>query len=249
MQINHFMTYVEKYDTPLVDATTPSLEALKAYSLGRKKMATEGDTAALPFFVRAIELDPNFAISGNLKFASADANAALKLAPNRYVREMAALITAQKGDTSAAEKMAAALDKDFPLDTLVQRYWLPATRAAIALKHKAPGPAVEVLQVSNAIELGQRHLVVVYLRGEAYLMLHDGSHAATEFQKFIDNRALAANSEWGALARLGLARAYAMQGDTTKARLAYQDFLTLWKDADQDLPTLISAKREYAALR
>ena len=80
-------------------------------------------------------------------------------------------------------------------------------------------------------------------------MLHDGSRAAAEFQKFIDHRTLVANEEWGALARLGLARAYAMQGDTTRARLAYQDFLSLWKDTDQDLPALINAKKEYAALR
>ena len=187
-------------------------------------------------------------VSGNPKLARADANAALKLAANRDVREMAALAMAQTGDTAAAEKLAAGLDKDFPLDTLVQRYWLPAIRAAIALQRKDPGRAVEQLQVTNAIELGDSRLIVVHLRGEAYLMLHDGSHAAAEFQKFIDHRTLVWNAEWGALARLGLARAYAMQGDTMKAKAAYQDFLTLWKDADQNLPVLIEAKRDYAAL-
>ncbi len=99
--------------------------------------------------------------------------------------------------------------------------------------------------MTNAIELGEPRLIVVHLRGEAYLMLHDGGHAATEFQKFIDHRTLVANAEWGALARLGLARAYAMQGDTTKARAAYKDFLTLWKDADPDIPVLHQAKAEY----
>ena len=187
--------------------------------------------------------------SGNLKLAHADANAALKLAPNRNVRESAALAIAQTGDTAAAEKLAATLDKDFPLDTLVQRYWLPAIRAAIALERKDPGRAVELLQVANAVELGDFRLIAVHMRGEAYLKLHDGSHAAAEFQKFIDHRTLVANSEWGALARLGLARAYAMQGDTAKARIGYQDLLTLWKDADQDLPVLMAAKKEYAALR
>jgi len=188
------------------------------------------------------------AASGNLKLARADAIAALKLASNRDVREMAALTMAQAGDTAAAEKLAARLDKDFPLDTLVQRYWLPAIRAAIALQRKDPGRAVELLQVTNAIELGDFRLIVVHLRGEAYLMLHDGRHAAAEFQKFIDHRTLVTNAEWGALARLGLARAYAMQGDTVKARAAYQDFLTLWQGADQNLPILIAAKKEYAAL-
>ncbi len=85
----------------------------------------------------------------------------------------------------------------------------------------------------------------VYLRGEAYLMLHDGKHAAAEFQKYIDHRGLVRNSPWGALARLGLARAYAMQEDSTKARTAYQDFLTLWKDADPDIPILKRAQAEY----
>jgi predicted Zn-dependent protease len=142
---------------------------------------------------------------------------------------MAALAMAQAGDTAAAEKLVAGLDKDFPLDTLAQRYWLPAVRAAIALERKDPRRAVELLQVTNAIELGDFRLIVVHLRGEAYLMLHDGNHAAAEFQKFIDHRTLVANAEWGALARLGLARAYAMQGDVTKARVAYQDFHSVRK--------------------
>jgi predicted Zn-dependent protease len=88
----------------------------------------------------------------------------------------------------------------------------------------------------------------VYLRGEAYLMLRDGGAAAAEFKKFIDPRGVAMNSSWGALARLGLARAYALQGDTVKARAAYQDFLTLWKEADPDVPILKQAKAEYAKL-
>ena len=186
--------------------------------------------------------------AGNLKLARADANAALKLAPNRNVRDSAALALAQAGDTAAAEKMAAALDKDFPLDTLVQRYWLPLIRAAIALQRKDPRRAIEMLQVANAIELGDSRLIAVHLRGEAYLMLHDGSHAAAEFQKFIDHRTIVMNAEWGALAHLGLARAYTMQRDTAKARAAYQDFLTLWKDADSDLPILKQARSEYSKL-
>ena len=189
------------------------------------------------------------AAAGNLKLARADANAALKLAPDRNVREMATLAMAQAGDTAAAEKLAAALDKDFPLDTLVQRYWRPAIRAAIALQRKDPSRAVELLQVTIPIELGDPRLIAVHLRGQAYLMLHDGSHAAAEFQKFIDRRTLVANAEWGALARLGLARTYAMQGDIPKAKAAYQNFLTLWKDADPDLPILPKAKQEQAKLQ
>jgi eukaryotic-like serine/threonine-protein kinase len=206
---------------------------------------TSGKEAAASYQADGALLE---AASGSLAVARADANAALKLAPDRNVREMAALAMAQAGDTAAAEKLAAGLDKDFPVDTLVQRYWLPAIRAAIALQRKDPGRAVELLQVTNAVELGESRLIVVHLRGEAYLMLHDGSHAAAEFQKFIDRRTLVANAEWGALARLGLARAYAMQGDIPKAKAAYQNFLTLWKDADPDIPVLQQAKAEYAKL-
>jgi hypothetical protein len=152
-----------------------------------------------------------------------------------------------------AEKLAAELDKRFPQDTVVQRYWLPAIRAAVALQRKNPSRAVELLQAASTVELGQPKnvsvfLCPVYLRGEAYLMLHDGRAAAAEFQKFIDHRGVVVNFPWGALARLGLARAYAMQENTVKARAGYQDFLNLWKDADPDIPILKQAKAEYAKL-
>ena len=137
---------------------------------------------------------------------------------------------------------------------VVQRYWLPTIRAAVALERKDPKRAIELLKVADPIELGQPtglavYLCPAYLRGEAYLMLHNGSAAAAEFQKFIDHHGLVAKFPWGALARLGLARAYAMQGNTVKARAAYEDFLTLWKDADPDIPILKEAKTEYAKLQ
>jgi tetratricopeptide (TPR) repeat protein len=193
--------------------------------------------------------------SGNLEQARADAGAAVKLAPNRDVRAMTALALARAGDMARAEKLAAELDKRFPQDTLVQRYWLPTIRAAVALQRKDPNRAVQLLQVASTIELGQPmngpavYLCPVYLRGEAYLMLHDGNAAAVEFQKFIDHRGVVVNFPWGALARLGLARAYALSGDTGKAKTAYQDFLTLWKDADPDIPIYRQAKAEYAKLQ
>jgi tetratricopeptide (TPR) repeat protein len=188
--------------------------------------------------------------AGKREQARAEANAALKLAPNRNVRAMAALALARAGDTAGAERLAVELDKAFPLDTLVQRYRLPTIRAGVALERKDPNRAIELLKLTSAIELGdQGGLTPVYLRGEAYLMLRDGSEAKAEFQKFIDHRGVVVNFPWGALARLGLARAYAMQGDTAKARAAYQDFLTLWKDADPDIPILIAAKSEYSKLR
>jgi len=192
--------------------------------------------------------------SGNRGQARTDADAALKLASNRDVRAIAALALARAGDTAGAENLAVELDKTFPLDTLVQGYWLPTIRAAVALERRDPNKAIELLKESNTIELGlpsrgNVFLCPVYIRGEAYLMLHDGNRAAAEFQKFIDHRGLVANFPWGALARLQIARAYAMQGDTAKAKAAYRDFLTLWKDADPDIPILIAAKSEYAKLR
>jgi predicted Zn-dependent protease len=138
---------------------------------------------------------------------------------------------------------------------VVQRYWLPTIRAGIALERQDPNRAIELLKMASTIELSSPtaaltiSLCPVYLRGEAYLMLHDGNRAAAEFQKFIDHRGQVVNFPWGALARLGLARAYAMQGDTAKARAAYQDFLTIWKDADPDVPVLKQAKAEYAKLK
>jgi eukaryotic-like serine/threonine-protein kinase len=200
--------------------------------------------------------------AGNRKQARAEANAALKLAPSRDVRAMTALTLARAGDTAGAEKLAAELDTTFPVATLVQRYWLPTNRAAVAMERKDPNRAVQLLKETSSIELGSFNplvvLLPVYVRGEAYLALGDSDRAATEFQKFIDHRGVVTNFPWGALAQLGLARAYALRAQSAesagaeaargKARTAYQDFLTLWKDADPDIPILKQAKAEYAKL-
>ena len=192
--------------------------------------------------------------AGNREQTRAEAKAALKLAPTRDVQTIAALALARAGDTAGAEKQAAELDKAFLLDTLVQRYWLPTIRAGVALERQDPNRAIELLKAASTVELGSPANLTIflspaYLRGEAYLMLRDGNRAAAEFQKFIDHRGLVVNFSWGALARLGLARAYALQGNTAKARAAYQDFLTIWKDADPDIPVLKQAKAECARLK
>jgi predicted Zn-dependent protease len=157
-------------------------------------------------------------------------------------------------DTCPAGWRAGELDKTLPLDSLVQRYWLPTIRAAVALEHNNPNEAIELLKAARTIELSEPSqftifLCPVYVRGRAYLMLHDGNAAAAEFRKFIDHRGVAMNFPWGALARLGLARSYALQGDTAKALAAYRDFLRLWKDAGPDVPILKEAKEEYAKLQ
>ncbi len=193
--------------------------------------------------------------SGNREEARADADAALKLAADLDVREMAALALAQAGDTPSAERMATELDKTFPLDTMVQRYWLPTIRGAVALQHRDPNRAVELLKAAVPIELSiDGPLGPVYVRGEAYLMLRKGGAAAGEFRKFIDHYGLIASFPGAAIARLGVARAYALDAAANpiardKARTAYQDFLTLWKDADPDVPVYKQAKAEYAKLQ
>jgi len=192
--------------------------------------------------------------AGNRERARADADAALKLAEDRNIAAMAALGLARAGETARAESLAAALNQTFPLDTLAQRYWLPTIRAALELQRGSPKQAIELLQVTRPYELSTPMplkivLYPVYVRGQAYLMQRNGTAAAEEFQKFIDHRGLVANFPLGVLARLGLGRAYVLQGNSEKARSAYQNFLALWKDADPDIPILKQAKAEYSKLR
>jgi eukaryotic-like serine/threonine-protein kinase len=148
------------------------------------------------------------------------------------------------------------LQKRFPFHTMVQSYWLPTTRAQIALVNQQPQQAIVMLQAALPVELGEPLstpgppcLYPVYVRGEAYLAAGQGSAAAAEFQKLLDHRGITWSCTAGALARLGLGRAYALAGDKTKAHAAYQDFLALWKDADPDIPILQQAKAEYAKLK
>ena len=195
--------------------------------------------------------------AGNREQARAEADAAVKLGPTRDVQAMAALALARAGDTSAAEQLAAELDKQLPLDTMAQRYWLPTVHAAVALELKDPNRAVELLQVTSPMELSlpaEGALWPVYLRGEAYLMMRDAKAAAREFQKFIDHYGVVGNFPFGAMARLGLARARALNVDKDptvrdKARATYQNFLAIWEDADPDVPIYKQAKAEYAKLQ
>jgi hypothetical protein len=132
----------------------------------------------------------------------------------------------------------------------VQSYDVPTIRAQLALNHNDPSRAIEILQAAVPYELSDSGpLYPVYVRGEAYLAAHKGSEAAAEFQKIDDHRGIVVNAPIGALAQLGLGRAYALSGDKTKAKSAYQDFLTIWKDADPDIPMLKQAKAEYAKLQ
>jgi serine/threonine protein kinase/tetratricopeptide (TPR) repeat protein len=192
---------------------------------------------------------------GNPAFARQAALAAMALMPGRDVKAMAALALARAGDAAGAQKMATGLTREFSLNTLLQGYWVPSIRAAAALDANKGVEAVEFLQPAEPYELGQSQpltlgmMYPVYLRGQAYLIAHRGKEAAAEFQKIIEHRGIVLNFPIGALAHLGLARAYALERDTTQAPTAYQDFLALWKGADADIPVLRQAKAEYAKLQ
>jgi serine/threonine protein kinase/Tfp pilus assembly protein PilF len=191
---------------------------------------------------------------GNPAGAGQSALAALALIPGRDVKTLTALTLARAGDSAQAQELAENLNKDFPLHTIVQGYWLPSIRAAVALKANNSAKALELLQPAAPYELGQSlpfpvgMMYPVYLRGQAYLLAHQGKEAATEFQKIIEHPGIVLDFPIGALAHLGLARAYALQSDTAHARAAYQDFFTLWKDADSAIPVLREAKAEYGKL-
>lgn len=190
---------------------------------------------------------------GNFKNARGAASAALILSSGRVTKTFAALAFARAGDTSRAETLANELSRQFPSDTLLQQYWLPTIRGSIALSRRKPVQALDQLRPVS-YELGANgpfvgNMYAVYIHGEAFLAAGQGKEAAAEFQKFADHRSIAANSPLAALARLGLGRAYAFQGDTSKARAAYQEFLTIWKEADPDIPILKQAKAEYARLQ
>jgi serine/threonine protein kinase/tetratricopeptide (TPR) repeat protein len=194
---------------------------------------------------------------GNIARARQEITAALAEGPSRDVSVLAALAFARIRDINRADRMAHDLAESFPLNTAINRYWLPAIYASIEIKRGRPTKAREYLESTTQYELGSPlpqfevggSLYPAYIRGEVYLLLQQGKEAATEFQKFLGHRGVALNSPLGALARLQLGRAYALQGNTTQSRAAYQDFFGLWRDGDPDVPILIVAKSEYAKLK
>ena len=372
-RLGESLASVQKFDVPLAQATTSSLEALQAYTAGLKSAREKDYAAALPYYQRAIQLDPNFAVayvrvggayttmsqeqraaeyfakayelrehaserenlliasryyenvSGELdkaaqiyqemtenyprvhsareltKRASESAiradsketgaiwweNAALreaamgnfadarqaaaegtKLDPaSSAVAVQPALTYAMVGDSARAQSMAKDLDKRYPLNTQMQSLWLPAINAQLALNRKHPAEAITALQPSlPPIEYGQIWFMMrmsclypTYIRGQSYLAAGQGTAAGAEFQKILDHSGVVWNCWTGVLARLGVARANALQAknsqgaDADAARVralaAYKDFLTLWKDADPDIPIYRQAKAEYARLR
>jgi len=186
--------------------------------------------------------------------ARREALAAVESVPGRYVKSWAALALAWAGEGAGACKLAEQLDSEFPSDTLVRMYWLPTIRAEIELSKNHATRALELLHATEPFELspdpyrGGGLMLPILVRARAYLLAKDGPRAVTEFQKFLQHRGLMFNNPEGALARLGLARAYALSSDRAMSRLTYKEFLDLWKDADTDIPILREAKSEYARL-
>jgi serine/threonine protein kinase/predicted Zn-dependent protease len=191
------------------------------------------------------------ALLGNAAEARQQAAAALGLSTGQDVQYGAALALALAGDVTRAQGLADDLAKRFPEDNEVQFNYLPTLRAQLALSHNHASKAIEILRAAAPYELGNvgYNVYPVYVRAEAYLAGRQGSEAAAEFQKILAQRGVVGNEPIGALAHLGLARVYALESDTAKARAAYNDFLTLWKDADPDIPIYRAAKAEYAKLK
>jgi serine/threonine protein kinase/tetratricopeptide (TPR) repeat protein len=192
---------------------------------------------------------------GNLDKAKQDVALALKLTPGRDVEMLAALALARSGDAVRARTIVGELEKSYPSETVLKVYWLPTIKAAVELEAGNTAQSLVFLEAAAPYELGQPPqfqlgtLYPAYLRGQAYLMAHNGTAAAAEFEKVLDHRGIVLNFITGALSHLELGRAYAISGDTAKAKAAYQDFLTLWTNADPDAPILKQAKTEYAKLQ
>ena len=192
----------------------------------------------------------------NVALSRHEIASALATASTRDVSILAALALARIGDIAQAKHMADDLAARFPLNTVINRYWLPTIYASIEIHRGNPARAVELLQTTQEYELGSPlpqfevggTLYPVYVRGQAYLLLNRGKEAAEQFQKYLDHSGVAVNCPLGALARLQLARSDMLTGNTKSAQEKYQEFFVLWKSSDPDIPILRRARAEYANL-
>ena len=224
--------------------------ALSRQAIAVAEQAEEKETAAAYEAGAALRE----ALFGNKREARQLAASALRLSTGRDVQYVAAVALVLAGDVARARALADDLGTRFPEDTIVQFNYLPTLHAQLALSRNQASNAIDVLQAAGPYELSAvvaipLPLCPAYVRGLAYQAAHRNRDAVSEFQKIVDHRGLVWNSPIGPLAHFQMSRAYAMQGDTAKARAAYQDFFTLWKDADPDIPILKQAKTEYAKLQ
>ena len=252
---------------PGVEATLLANEADTAAYSGRLRSAREFSRRAVDSADRAQEKEAaamysalsglREALFGNADEARRRAALAMKHPAGRDVQYGSALALAYAEDDGRAQALTVDLGKSFPEATIVQFNCLPTLRAKLAVSRGNASEAIESLRAATPYELGLtthstygwNAMYPVFVCGEAYLAAHQGNEAAAEFQKILDHRGIVLNKPIGALAHLQIGRAYALQGDTAKAKAAYQDFLTLWKDADPDIPVLKEAKAEYAKLQ
>ena len=246
---------------PATEHTILSLEARTNAFYGHLKAARDLTRRAVNSAVRMDEQDLaagyqsdaalREAVFGNLLEARQEAERALTLSGIQDTKYEAALAQALAGDEACTLSLRGEFALNSYEETLVQFNYLPTLDAAVALSRDNPSKAIEVLHATSPYEMGDvgnTALYPIYIRGEAFLATHQGREAATEFQKIIDNRGIVLNGPIGVLAHVGLARAFSVQGDTARAKSAYQNFFTLWKDADPDIPIFIAAKAEYAKL-
>jgi len=230
-------------------------EFAKARELTRRaadsaRRAQEKETAAEYLGHNAVRE----AIVGSSAVAKEEAQSGIAEINGKNAEGFSAIAFALTGDAANANRLMDDLGKRFSQDTIVQFDYLPMARAGLALRSGNAANAIEALRVASSYELGHTNndftfaLYPAYLRGEAYLAAKNGSAAITEFQKILDHSSVVGNEPISVLAHLGLGRAYALSGDSTKAKTAYQDFFALWKNADPDVPILKEAKTEYAQL-
>jgi eukaryotic-like serine/threonine-protein kinase len=239
-------------DTAAYSGRLASAREFSRQAMASAEHAGEKETAAEYAAAAALQE----ALFGNINQARERVQEALARSNGRDVQNAAALALAFAGDALRAQSLADDLDRRLPEDTLAQFNYLPTIRAQLLLIRHDPAKAIASLQIAAPYESGisgngtlTAALYPVYVRALAFLAAQQGREAAAEFQKILDQPGVAFNSPIGALAHLGLGRACAMQGDSAKARAAYNDFFTLWKDADPDIPILVSAKSEFAKLK
>lgn len=189
---------------------------------------------------------------GNLSLARQGVRLALSLAPSRDVKVLAALVQVRTGDTAGAKALIRELEDNNDANTILKSYWLPTLKASLEVRSGNPQVAISLLQVAAPYELGQAsylfNMYPAYLRGEAYMMAHNGAAAAVEFEKLLSHPGIEQNEILGALSRLQLARAKILMNDIDGAQKQYADFLFLWKDADPGIPILKATRMEYAKL-
>ena len=241
-------------DFPSFAAYYGQLEKAREIS---RHWVTEAEAKSRPEVAASTEAEAALreALFGYRAEARKLAQDALKLSRGKKAAYIAALAFALGGDAERAQGLADELGTNYPEDTIVRFNFLPSVRALIELDRQSPTNALQALQAAVPYELGDvtPALWPVYARGQAYLAVHQGAQAEVEFQKILDHRGVVNNNPVGvpidAIAHIGLARAYALQGDSAKAGAAYQDFFTIWKGADNGIPILKEAQAEFKDLK